>query len=234
MGVNMYKRAVGFLLFLAAVAVALAPSAGALGAALLSENFSGYATNVSWADGTAHGNWNAVYNGYGVTKVVADAGRNSLQEKPKSSTSPAETHAGLVRSTASYGDSDTTVLMKTVGQLRTPTPNAWEVGWVLWHYTDDTHFYYFTPKPNGWELGKEDPAYPGAQRYLATGSNRTFPVGRWYTVRVRQVSNNITVWVNGTQVVSFTDTQSPYLSGSLGLYNEDSQVRFDSATVNLP
>jgi hypothetical protein len=160
MGVNMYKRAVGFLLFLAAVAVALAPSAGALGAALLSENFSGYATNVSWADGTAHGNWNAVYNGYGVTKVVADAGRNSLQEKPKSSTSPAETHAGLVRSTASYGDSDTTVLMKTVGQLRTPTPNAWEVGWVLWHYTDDTHFYYFTPKPNGWELGKEDPALP--------------------------------------------------------------------------
>src|SRR3954454_23833108 len=200
MGVHMYKRLVGLLLFFVAAAVALAPSAGALGLALLNEGFSGYPVNVGWADGTAHGGWQAVYNGYGSTKVVADAGRasNVLQEKPKSSTSPGETHAGLVRTTASYGDSDTTVLMKTVSQLRTPTPNAWEVGWVLWHYTDDTHFYYFAPKPNGWELGKEDPAYPGAQRYLATGSNRTFPVGGWYAVRGRQVSNVITVWVNGT------------------------------------
>jgi len=112
--------------------------------------------------------------------------------------------------------------------------NGWEVGWVLWHYTDSSHFYYFIPKPNGWELGKEDPAFPGAQRFLATGVTRMFPVGNWYTVRVRQVSNTITVWVNGVQVVSFTDTLGPYLSGSVGLYNEDSQVRFDSLTVNAP
>src|SRR3954447_12729383 len=202
-GVDMYKRLVALFLFAAALALPLAAPAGAVGAGLLSDGFDAYPVNVSWVDGSTHGNWKAVYNGYGVTKVVADAGRASavLQEKPKSSTSPGETHAGLVRSNASFGDSDTTILMKTVSQLRTPTPNAWEVGWVLWHYTDDAHFYYFAPKPNGWELGKEDPAYPGAQRFLATGSNPTFPVGRWYTVRVRQVSNTITVWVNGTHVV---------------------------------
>jgi hypothetical protein len=232
----MYRRLVGFFLVAAALALPLAAPAGALGASLLADSFDTYPVNTSWVDGSAHGNWTAVYNGYGVTKVVADASRvgTVLQEKPKSSTSPGETHAGLVRSNASFGNSDTTVLMKTVGQLRTPTPNAWEVGWVLWHYTDDTHFYYFIPKPNGWELGKEDPAYPGAQRYLATGSSPTFPVGRWYTVRVRQVSNAMTVWVNGVQVASFTDSQRPYLSGSVGLYNEDSQVRFDALTVNAP
>ncbi|TMK89115.1 MAG: DUF1080 domain-containing protein [Actinobacteria bacterium] len=230
----MYRRLIGFVLFFVALAIPLAPSAGALGAALLSDGFDGYPGNVSWLDGTGHGNWNAVYNGYGVTRVVSERGNSVLQEKPKSSTSAGETHAGLVRTLAPFGDSDTTVLMKTVSQLRTPTPNAWEVGWVLWHYTDDSHFYYFVPKPNGWELGKEDPAYPGAQRFLATGSNPTFPVGRWYTVRIRQVSNAITVWVNGAQVASFTDTQGPYLSGSLGLYNEDSQVRFDGVTVSAP
>jgi len=232
----MYRRLVVLVVLGAALALALAPSARALGASLLSDGFDSYPTNVSWTDGSGHGNWKAVYNGYGVTKVVRDAQRNSdvLQEKPKSSTSPGETHAGLVTSNASFGDVDTTVQLKTVAQLRTPTPNAWEVGWVLWHYTDDSHFYYFTPKPNGWELGKEDPAYPGAQRFLATGSSPAYPVGRWYTVRVRQVLNTVTVWVNGAQVVSFTDTERPYVTGSLGLYNEDSQVRFESVTVNAP
>jgi hypothetical protein len=232
----MRRRLVGVVVLVAALAVPLAPSARALGASMLSDGFDGYPANVSWTDGSGHGNWKAVYNGYGVTKVVADAGLGSdvLQEKPKSSTSPGETHAGLVKSLTAFGNVDSTVKVKTVSQLRTPKPNAWEVGWVLWDYTDDTHFYYFTPKPNGWELGKEDPAYPGAQRFLATGSSPTYPIGRWYTVRVRQVSNTITVWVNGAQVVSFTDTQRPYLTGSLGLYNEDSQVRFESVTVNAP
>src|SRR4051794_1672304 len=235
-GVDMYRRLVVLILFAGALALPLAAPAGALGTSLLSDGFDAYPLNVSWADGTTHGKWKAVYNGYGVTKVVTDGGRSSpvLQEKPKASTSPVETHASLVRSVGAFGDSDTTVLMKTVSQLRTPVPNLWEVGWVLWHYTDDTHFYYFIPKPTGWELGKEDPAFPGAQRFLATGVTRTFPIGRWYTVRVRQVSNTITVWVNGTQVVSFTDTLNPYRSGSVGLYNEDAQVRFDAVTVSAP
>src|SRR5437762_10855648 len=144
-GVDMYRRLVGVILFVTALAVAVAPPARALGASLLTDGFDAYPTGVSWVDGSLHGNWSAVYNGYGVTKVVSDRSSNVLQEKPKSSTSPGETRAGLVRSVASVGDSDTTVLVKTVAQLRKPSPNAWEVGWVLWHYTNDSHFYYFIP-----------------------------------------------------------------------------------------
>ena len=232
----MLRRASAFVLLLAVVTAPLVGRANALGASLLSDGFEGYPVQVAWPDGSLHGLWTAVYNGYGTTNVVSDAsaGSKTLQEKPNASTSPGETHAGLVTSVARFGDMDATVRYKTVQQLRTPTPNKWEVGWVLWHHTDDTHFYYFVAKPNGWELGKEDPAYPGAQRYLATGSNVTFPIHTWYTVRVRQVASTITVWVNGTQIVSFTDTQRPYTLGSVGLYNEDSQVRFDSVTVNAP
>jgi len=201
--------------------------------ATFADGFEGYPNGQAWQDGTTHGPWVAEFNGYGTTSIAQD-GSNVLSLTPAASRSPGETHAALVRTAQSFGDLDLTVRLRTVEQLRSGTPNPWEVGWVLWHYGDNTHFYYVALKPNGWELGKEDPAYPGAQRFLATGSNPTFPVGRWSTVRIRQVSNAITVWVNGAPVVSFTDTQGPYLSGSLGLYNEDSQVRFDGVTVSAP
>ena len=208
------------------------PSLG--GSTIFTDDFEGLAVGGSWADDSHVGGWTSLYNGYGVNTVEVD-GSKTLSEAPKASTRASETHASLVVTTNSIGDFDATVRMKTVQQLRVnSTPNPWEVGWVLWHHTDDEHFYYFVPKPNGWELGKEDPAYPGAQRYLVTGSSPTFPVGPWYTVRIRQVGSTITVWVNGTQITSFTDRERPYSSGHFGLYNEDSHVRFDEVTVKAP
>jgi hypothetical protein len=188
---------------------------------------------TGWADGTNHRYWTSTYDGYGYNGVGLD-GTHVLVERPKVSTSPGVTHAGLVTSRASYGDTDLTVRARTVSQLRLPTPNAWEVAWTLWHYTDDTHFYYLVLKPNGWELGKEDPAYPGAQRYLRTGSSPTFAVGRWHTTRIRQIGNVITVWGDGVRLTSFTDKQRPYAAGHVGLYNEDALVHFDTVTVGAP
>ena len=69
-----------------------------------------------------------------------------------------------------FTDIDMTTTLGTVRQVRNGPANPWEVAWLLWHYTDDQHFYSIVLKPNGWELGKEDPAYPGAQRFLATGA----------------------------------------------------------------
>jgi hypothetical protein len=103
---------------------------------------------------------------------------------------------------------------------------------VLWHYSDSAHFYALTLKPNGWELSKEDPAYPGNQRYLATGSSPTFPIGAMYNAQIAQTGNSITVSVNGNQLTKFTDTERPYTSGSLGLYSEEAQVDFGAINVN--
>jgi len=200
---------------------------------LFADDFSGLPLGVGWVDGSTHGGWMSTYNGYGSNGTATD-GTQVLTESPKVSTSTNETHASLVNTTASFGDMDATVRLRTVQQLRLPTPNPWEVGWVLWHYTDDTHFYYLALKPNGWELGKEDPAYPGAQRYLKTSSSPTYAVGSWHTVRVRQVANVITVWADGTQLTTFTDSERPYATGTLGLYNEDSLVHFDDVTVTAP
>lgn len=74
----------------------------------------------------------------------------------------------------------------------TSQPNPWEVGWLLWCFSPDpTHpydpsptsnsnfrFYALCLKPNGWEVSKQDPAYPGGQRFLKSNTDtdpRKFP-----------------------------------------------------------
>ncbi|MFG2118622.1 family 16 glycoside hydrolase [Streptomyces sp. NPDC048710] len=174
-----------------------------------------------WIDGTIHGRWLSVFNGHGTN--LGDDGSLSLSPRPAEG--PGTTHAGLVVSTASYTDVRYEARMRTVRQLRDPDPNPWEVPWLVWAYTDPEHFYYVTLKPNGWELGKRDPAYPGGQRFLATGRT-VYPVGVWYTVRVEQNGGNLTVGVGGKHLVTFVDTERPYTEGRVGAYTEDATVKF--------
>ncbi|MDQ2680137.1 MAG: DUF1080 domain-containing protein, partial [Candidatus Eremiobacteraeota bacterium] len=169
----------------------------------------------------------------GSVKVVAQKqAQNALDLSPQSALLPSETHAALATSLASFGDFDASVDVLTVAQLRQPAPNEWEVAWVLWHYADNTHFYYFIPKPNGWELGKEDPAYPDNQRYLATGTTPRFTIGNHYLVRIVQVGSQITVYVDGTTLTTFNDAERPYSAGALGLYCEDSHVQFGAISAS--
>jgi hypothetical protein len=198
------------------------------------ETFADLTTNTPWVDGGTYGAWTDAYNGYGTAKITTD-GTNVLEQAPKQSTRTGETHGGLALTTRQFsGDVDISVRQRTVQQLRLPTPNPWEVPWLLWNYTDDEHFYSVVLKPNGWEIGKEDPAYPGAQRYLATGSTPKFAVGPWHTIRVRQVGNQITAWGDGVLLATVTDNERPYSTGSVGLYTEDAVVHHDDVSVTVP
>ncbi|HUQ38588.1 MAG TPA: family 16 glycoside hydrolase [Acidimicrobiales bacterium] len=202
---------------------------------LLAEDFERIPEGT-WFDGGTYGQWRSVYNGYGRNAIEQDGPRGRvLTLSPLASSQPAETHGALAVSTTRIsGDIDLTATMQTVQQLRTPAPNAWEVPWLLWNHSDDTHFYYVVLKPNGVELGKEDPAYPGAQRFLATSATPGFAVGAWHTVRVVQRGTTITVWGNGQQLLQFTDTERPYTAGSVGLYSEDATVRFGDVRAVRP
>lgn len=198
---------------------------------LLDERFSDLPAG-RWLDGQDHGAWRAVYDGYGAT-TVTDGPEPYLSLTPQPADSATTTHGALVVTRERFGDLDLTSRLWTRQQLR-GKPNAWEVAWLLWHYRDDQHFYYVTLKANGWELGKEDPAYPGAQRFLRTGAKPSFSVGEKHTVRVRQVGATVTVWADGTRLTSFTDDERPYGSGSVGLYTEDAGVAFDRVLVRRP
>jgi hypothetical protein len=199
------------------------------------DDFSTMPVGACYPDGSVLGVWQFVYNGYGCNAFVAPGSNTMLFQQPQASVTPDETHAALVLGRPISGDFTLQVSTATTRQLRlNSAPNPWEVAWVLWHYSDGQHFYYFVAKPNGWELGKEDPGYPGAQRFLATGSTPSFPVGPWYRITVAQAGNTIQVFSNGAPVVTVTDRERPYSSGRVGLYSEDAEAYFDDVAISTP
>ena len=154
-----------------------------------------------------------------------------LRMQPLASTQPGETHAVLAVSHGSFGAGGTPYTfrgeLRTVRQLRTPAPNAWEVAWIVWNYADNDHLYYVVLKPNGWEIGKRDPRYavPGVndgQKIIATGESLKLQVGRWYRFEVKVAGAQAQILVDGVPVAQFRDTDSaPLLGGRVGLYGED-------------
>src|SRR5699024_3608092 len=77
-----------------------------------------------------------------------------------------------------------------------------------------------------WEISKQDPDYTGNQRFLASGDTPKFPIGKDYRVTVDHNDKEMTVDVDGLELATVTDTETPYQHGSIGLYTEDARVRF--------
>ncbi|MGB5086223.1 MAG: hypothetical protein WBO09_16860 [Methylocystis silviterrae] len=216
---------------------------------ILSEIFDGavpHAPETRIEDGglLAH-KWKSVYHGYGSNSVARLFDGQALAIRPKESNSGNETHAGLISGPHPSwpvdikGNLTIEASLHTEKQLRRQNaPNPWEVGWLLWDYVDKTHFYYFIPKPNGWELGKADPAYPGDQRFLASGSRPIYPIGNRYVVKIVQAvtptSTTISAFVDGVLLTTFTDRERPYSNGLVGFYSEDAAAYFHSVVVTIP
>jgi hypothetical protein len=177
--------------------------------------------------------WRVVYDGYGKVGVEeTETGQQVHYLSPMRPERTDETHAALKTSTKTYRDLQLSLRVRTVRQLRQrSTPNPWETAWVIWHYRDDKHFYYLTLKPNGWEIGKRDPSYPGGQRFLVSDKLPIYYFNTWYDIRVVQVGGTVAVWVNGQPLARFTDNQSPYTDGHVGLYAEDAYAQFADIQV---
>ena len=191
---------------------------------------------VAWPDNTTRGDWYSRHDGFGRTAVVNQGTGPLLRLSTRAPTLPTETYSSLVHTKRTFDDVDFTLRLTTSKQLRAK-PNPWEVAWVLWRYTDNQHFYSFIVKPNGWELAKQDATYPGKQRFLAYSYARSFPVGRKYEVRIRHVRDEVTVWVDREQIVSFTDRERSYPRGSIALYAEDATAFYEPLTfrrISLP
>jgi len=184
-------------------------------ASLFSDNFSGTLSK-----------WQQVYNGYGTVQIESGL----LSMSPQASVMPSETHAPLVTAgSTAWGDYIYDVQMNSVQQLRTGSaPNPWEVGWILFRYVDATNFYYFLEKPNGIELGK---LVNGSQVFLATAEAPKLAINTWHTYKVTLKGANIKIAIDGTQIVNYTDSASPFLTGKVGLYNEDAHVHYDNVFV---
>lgn len=178
--------------------------------------------------------WLTAFNGYGSTSVAGTGAALAVSVAPERAAAASTSHAALVVTARSYGDLALTLRLRTDQQLRTGPaghPNPWEVAWVLWHYTSDDRFYALTLEPTGWELSKQDPSYPGGERFLASGLAPRFPPGTTYTVGVTQVGNQITVSADGRLLARYTDRSDPYTGGAVGLYTEDARATFDHIAI---
>src|SRR5690625_138325 len=185
-----------------------------------------------WKQDRSYGSWTVRHSGYGPVYGNAEAaaippgpGANILLE-PRQAEDRDLTHGALVHTTRRCRDADFAVTVLTEAQIRLGAPNPWEGGWVLWNFENDVRFYAVALKPNGWEISKQDPAYPGNQRFLTTGTQPTFPVGQPYRVQITQRWPAMTVSVDGVELATVVDEERPYRGGAAALYTEDARVRF--------
>ncbi len=178
--------------------------------------------------------WRTVFSGYGGITVDGSGAAAVISLSPAQARTAHATHSALVISASRYTDFTATLRVETLRQLRQGAagwPHPWEAAWVVWHYDSDQRFYAMTLEVNGWVLSKQDPAYPGGERFLASGLLPRFRIGARHTVGVVQIGRQIDVSADGRLLTRFTDTQRPYLNGAFGLYDEDSDARFDHIQV---
>jgi hypothetical protein len=190
------------------------------------------ALSISARGSHGSGSWRTVFTGQG--QVTGTMPGRAILLSPARATAPGITHAALVVSARRYQDFTATLTVRTLRQLRhgaAGAPHPWEVGWVLWHFTGRSHFYALTLEAHGWVLSKQDPAYRGDERFLASGRTPGFPVGRAHRVQITQAGPTMTIRADGHLLTRFTDTQRPYLTGALGLYCEDSVAQFQAIGV---
>ena len=68
--------------FIALLAIAVLTAGMGTAGAAGTEGFEGFASGQSWPDGSIHGTWRAVYDGYGTTSIQQD-GTKVLSLSPK-------------------------------------------------------------------------------------------------------------------------------------------------------
>ncbi len=177
--------------------------------------------------------WKNLWNGYGSSGV-----NNSVFFMyPSISTNINDTSSNLVISTQSFANFELNIDVKTINQLRQNNqPNPWEVAWIIFRFTDLTHYYYFTVKINGIELGKYDGGQEIIdQKILYTAETPTLTIGTWSTWKINIINNHIIIYVDNIKVIDYVDnTMSNQLkSGSIGMYNEDALTNFSNVQYIL-
>ena len=217
----------------------------------MKDNFDSSSWSLSDGQDSPDGKWHCNYKSGGTAACQTSSGGSRTGGKVmflQPSYTSGQTKAVFVRNRTKFYDFELTFDMRTVSQNRTPTPNNWEVGWLIFRYTDDWHHYYMLiQRDGGLELGRKD-YFPHVeqQQFLVTNANNapTFVLGQWYNFKLRCVKNNIRVWIDGVSQCNITDDgsfgfdsatggtppapSSALYGGYFGPYNEDAAVEYDN------
>jgi len=189
-----------------------------------------------WTQGSGAGGFQEMFGPKGAVGIEWDRtrpGHKALFLRPHvTRTTLVQTQSALVIRTGNLSKFDIIAWEQTLRQYPVgATPGARDVGWLLWDYSDNAHFYAFILERNGWELIKQDPSYPGGQIVLDAGIAPTAPINAPQVVEISQSGATVVVQVDGASVVDYTDQRNTYLSGSLGFYAQNAYVHFFGAPV---
>ena len=205
---------------------------------------------ISGGQKSPDGKWLCEYTGGGKcgTRLYSD-GKRVLFEYPATSTATdgKETHASLVKTVPIFTNFEAKFKMRTIKQLRQNFPvKNWEAAWIAWSYSNridlanrSVNHYYFVIKNQGVEFGKKDNIETNnnleEQIFLPTVGSTNLVLSKWYDMILRFKDFKTTIIVDGVTMVDYTDTPNNparMKTGSISLYNEDSEVEFSGMTVN--
>jgi hypothetical protein len=189
--------------------------------------------NLSSMSTSPNGLWLDEFIGNGSGVKSYDNGTNAFFLRPTRSTSSMETHAVLVGSSVSYSNFTVSIDVNTYSQLRENNPpNTWETAWIFFRYTNTSNYYWFTLRTNGYELGKKEGSLTQIFLVTKTGTPKA-NIGEWSNWKITDIANNIGVWIDGVQIIDYTDTtmDSKLGSGAVCLYCEDSLVYWSNVGI---
>ncbi|MBO9666383.1 MAG: hypothetical protein J7501_06175 [Bdellovibrio sp.] len=182
--------------------------------------------------------WKVEYDGGGEVAFNPD-GSGDLVFEPQRARTSAQTFAALLllKDTMVKPVKNYAVRFEatTVRQLRSSTPNDWEVLWFIGNYQkphgQDKTANYFIAKPNsGVELGRIFEEV--SQHFLKTTDSKDLQMNVRSVFYIVKDHQSFRVFRDGELVMDYEGQEMPEAlydhSGALGLYSEDALVRVHS------
>ena len=191
---------------------------------IMHEDFSNRAIGSDYTADTNSG-WKNAYNS-GHAKIIDRGNGNKALEITSD-----KNVSALITGPEAGANFEYSGTLSTGTQLGGNNAQAWETARAVWGYRDVDNYYYFIPKANGWELGKRDATAPGGVRYLATGSEPSFAPGADKHFTVIQNGGKMRVLINGQEIVTFEDSQNPFIGGKVGLQASNSRIIADDLSL---
>ena len=102
---------------------------------------------------------------------------------------------------------------------------------ILFRAASDRAYYWYNLGGWGNLRHQLEKGVGGGRRTVGRAVEGRIETGKWYPIRVRCEGNHFQVWLDGQQMLDYTDERSPHLAGQVGISTWSTQARFRSFKV---